>query len=134
MKHQLPTFMDKLKTQIESVKDETHRYILVGSGTIQKLNKDFLKDVPYDQKAEKQRALIYDWQMGKNTLCGLSAIVKDQTLLYESGDVESICNQIKREMTFDIKNIIVPDHTCLEVSHFAKSVKIIPLEECLFIN
>lgn len=128
------TFIDRLKTKIENAKNKDHKYIVVGSGTINKINKDLLSTIPVEDRTDMQRRLISDWQSNNQTLCGLRAVVKDQTLLYSYTNIEYISDQIKAEMTFDIKNIIVPRVAQPEISSFAKSVNVIALEECLFIG
>lgn len=101
---------------------------------VHKINKEVLQSIPLPSRQEANRSLINDWQEGKQKLNNLVGIVKDIALLYKSGTAEDIFKQIKNEIDFMVKVIIVPINTKNKIKEILPNYRVIGLEECLFLE
>lgn len=98
------------------------------------VNKDILSKVPMKDRNEANRKLMYDWSQGNQSLQGLRAIVKDTTLIYKEGHLESIKRAMKSEIQYGDNTVIVPDQFREQIKEYAPALTVIPRSTCLIFD
>ena len=135
---QPPEYLEKLQARInraiEQHRNLPYEYILVGSGTVHRINQEIVKKVDPANRKQKFNALLLDWQTGNQTLCGLKGIPKEAVLYYEFQDIDEIIKQVKLEIFYGVKFVAVPG-VCVEaVKSRIKNMRVLGLEKCLFFD
>lgn len=129
-----PTFLEKLAKKLDELKEINHEFVLISSGTMNQVNKDILSKVPMKDRNEANRKLMYDWSQGNQSLQGLRAIVKDTTLIYKEGHLESIKRAMKSEIQYGDNTVIVPDQFREQIKEYAPALTVIPRSTCLIFD
>lgn len=133
--YKFQTFLDKIRIKINNQKQPYHKYVLVSSGTAFQITKEVIKDLPGDQKTNAYKSMNQNWIAGKNTLEGLTALIRDHVATYDGMDL----NRILKEIPFDFTDIFVK-WAMLEpqfhndVKEKFPNLKIINAKECLKID
>ena len=133
----LPNFLSKISAKInQSIigKDDIYKYVVISSGTMIQINKDILSKIPVENKGEYSRKLLNDWMSGTQTLLGLKGVIKDASLIYQNGTSTSIIKDIRTDMGFNVRWVIVPDEEVFAVAEYIRKIPVISYSKCLFLD
>lgn len=130
---QPPTYLENLSRKIEKIRLAHHKFIVLSSGTVYQINKEVVSKYPSQDRIEVQRKLLWEWSEGIQTLNGLKGIVKDQSLIYQTGSPQEILALIKHEMDFGIRYALVHDDSFAWLNENVP-MKFMKISECLFLD
>lgn len=131
----LPTFVDKISNKIMKLKQDHHKYAIVSSGTAYQINKCILSKAKMEIRQDMQRSLLYEWSELRQTLCGLTGVIRDNMLWYKFGTSDEIKKWMMLDANYLTRLLIVNDLNYNDIFEYCShKIRIAKFSECLFID